>query len=904
MTLEVGSRLGPYEIAAKLGEGGMGEVFRARDTRLERDVAIKVLPSEFTKDSERLARFEREAKLLAQLQHPNIASIYGTEESGGVRALVLELVDGPTLAERLEQRPVPLDESLAIARQVAEALEEAHEKGIVHRDLKPQNIKASVDGKVKVLDFGLAKALDPTVSASGAPPTASPTLLNSPTLTAAGTQLGMILGTAAYMAPEQAKGKTVDRRADIWAFGVVLWEMLAGRSLFAGETVAETIGYVMTREPDLGALPPETPAALRDLVARCLVRDPRRRLQAIGDARIALEEISANPRGASPEPLAAPPAGLGAKLALAVAGGAALTLLALALLGRLGTGGAAGTSGDAATAPRRVEVLGISVTNSSSVAISPDGSMVVGYDTTPSRPALLRRSLDSWEVFRIPGTDSTFNPFFSPDGGSIGFFTGDEVCVLPLTSSTRRCVAPARGFASGSWGIGGTLVYSSDPGDGEPGLFRVALDGGEPVRLTTVDRSRGELAHVYPQVLPNGRDVLYSVVGSEANRVAALPLAGGPERSLVDNAVRGRYVRSGHLIYFDEARGRLTAVAFDLDRLAPTGAPVELGFELESTGDGIVSYDVSDNGTLVFALGGYFGEDFTIERVDRSGRMTTLVEERASWAQPRVSPDGRFVLLRRAAQPDCSLWLYDLERRSLSRLGSEGDYHNPEWLPEGDRFLISRQVHGERRKILVGSLGEGVDPREYVATDFGALARSVTPDERFVALTHDDRRDRNDILLADRETGAVRELLASRYDEDHPAFSPDGRLLAWASDDTGRSEVYVRPFPGPGAKIAVSTHGGTGPVWSRDGRELFYAEGSGMMRVAIERGARLVVGSPERLFERADFIWERQSNYDVLPDGSGFVMVRRGESTPTTSSLRLVFDWFAELERLAPTGKR
>ncbi|HSM12548.1 MAG TPA: protein kinase [Thermoanaerobaculia bacterium] len=901
----IGKKIGPYEITAKLGEGGMGEVWRATDARLRREVALKVLPEALTEDRERLARFEREAQVLAQLQHPNIASIYGMEESGTTRALVMELVEGPTLAERLAQGSLSLSESLSIARQIAEALEEAHEKGIVHRDLKPQNVKASIEGKVKVLDFGLAKALEPAVASSGAAVTASPTLLNSPTLTAVhGTELGVILGTAAYMAPEQAKGRAVDRRADIWAFGVVLWEMLTGQKLFAGETVAETIGYVMTREPDLGALPPETPAALRDLVARCLVRDPRRRLQAIGDARIVLEEVAAGPEGGPGEATAPAPARSGARLALAVAGGAALAVLALALLGRLGTDGAAGANGDAARAPRRVEALGISINDSSSVAISPDGTVVIGYDMTPSRPALLRRPLDSWEVLRIPGSEGSFNPFFSPDGGSIGFFTGDEVCVMPLTSSSRRCVASARGFASGSWGADGTLVYSNEPGDGEPGLFRVSLDGGEPVRLTTVDRSRGERAHVYPQVLPNARDVVYSVVGSQANRVAAVPLAGGPERTLVDSAVRGRYVRSGHLVYFDEARGRLTAVAFDLDRLAPAGAPGELGFELATTGDGIVSYDVSDNGTLVYALGGFFGEDFTIERVDRSGRMTTLLEERASWAQPRVSPDGRDVLLRRAAQPDCSLWLYDLDRKSLSRLGPEGDHHDPEWLPGGDRFLISRQVRGERREVLVGSLEQGLDPQEYVTTDFGALARSVTPDGRFVALTYDDRRDRNDILLADRETGEVRELLASRYDEDHPAFSPDGKLLAWASDDTGRSEVYVRPFPGPGAKIAVSTHGGTGPVWSRDGRELFYAEGNRMMRVAIERGARVAVSAPELVFESSEFVWERPGNYDVLPDGSGFVMVRRGETTPATSSLRLVFDWFTELERLAPAGTR
>lgn len=897
-----GDRVGVYEITATLGEGGMGAVFRATDTKLRRDVAIKVLPDAFTEDPERLARFEREAQLLAQLHHPNIASIFGVEESSGIRALVMELVEGATLADRLASGPLSIEESVAIARQIAEGLEEAHDKGIVHRDLKPQNIVITPEGKVKILDFGLAKALVDPVASSSDPVTASPTLLNSPTLTAMGTALGVVLGTAAYMAPEQATGKAVDRRADIWAFGVVLWEMLSGRKLFAADTVAETLGNVMTREPDLTALPRTTPAALRDLISRCLVRDRRRRLQAIGDARITLEEIAAGDDAPGIAGPAAPPTPRWLVAAAAVAGAAAV-IVVLALTGWLGGGSQSSPATTGATAPRRVEVLGISVTPSSSVAISPDGSEVMGYDMTPSRPALRRRTLDSYDVQNVPGSDGGFNPFYSPEGSSVAFFADNQICVLSLASSSRRCLAPAGGFASGSWGDDGTLVYSNEPGTEDPGLFIVSAEGGEPHRLTSIDRDSGERLHVYPQVLPGSHDIIFTIIGSQQKVIATVPVTGGPPRTLVTNAARGRVVRSGHLVYWDEPRGRLSAVAFDPTQLAITGPPVELGIDLAATGDAIVSYDVSDTGTLVYSLGGYFGEDFTVELVDRSGRMTTLVEERASWAQPRVSPDGRFILLRQAMQPDCSLWLFDRHRESLSRLDPEGDNHNPLWLPSGDRFLVSRESRGDFRKVLLGSLDGGFEPREFVPTEFGALAESVSPDLRFVALTYDNRRDRNDIFLCDRETGEAKPFLATEYDEDHPAFSPDGTLLAYAANDTGRSEVYVRPFPGPGAKFAISTHGGTGPVWSRDGRELFFGEGNKMMRVAVARGPRLSVTTPERLFESTEFVWERPRNYDVLPDGSGFIMIRRGLTTPAQSSVRVVFNWFTELERLAPTSK-
>jgi serine/threonine-protein kinase len=553
----------------------------------------------------------------------------------------------------------------------------------------------------------------------------------------------------------------------------------------------------------------------------------------------------------------------------------------------------------------RAEILGLSVVDSSNVAISPDGSEVIAYDMTPSKPALLRRTLDSFEVRTIPGSGDAFNPFYAPDGKAIGFFDGRQVCVLDLAGSSRRCLAEALGFAAGSWGRDGTIVFSSQPpaGGAAPGLWRVAATGGEARRLTTLDPGKAERAHAYPQILADGRHVLFTIIGVTQNTLASVPLEGGAIRAILPDAARGRVLPSGHLVFWDQPRGRLNAVRFDADRLAVAGKAAELGIELNTTGDTTVSYDVSDNGTLIYSLGGMFGGDFTVETVDRAGLRRPLVEEVASWGQPRVSPNGRELLLRRAAQPDCSLWLFDLDRRSLSRLGLDGDLHNPLWLADGERLLVSRDtVDSLHRRIFEQRIDGGGAPRTLVQADFSALAESVSPDGRFVALTHDSRRDRNDILIHDLRTGATTPFVATDRDEDYPAFSPDGGLIAYAADDSGRSEVYVRPFPGPGGRYPVSNHGGTGPVWSRDGRELFYAEGNRMMRVAIERVPRFAAGPPQLLFESPDFVWERPGNYDVLPDGSGFVMVRRGAGTPATATLRVVFDWFAELERLLPAG--
>jgi serine/threonine-protein kinase len=891
MTLRAGSQLGPFEILAKLGEGGMGEVWRARDSKLGREVALKVLPHSVSGDPDRLARFGREAHLLASLNHPHIAAIYGVEDSTQVKALVLELVEGATLGDRLTRGALSIDETLTVGRQLAEALEAAHEKGIIHRDLKPQNIKVTADGTVKVLDFGLAKALVSDAAASS-----SSVLMNSPTVT--GNTQGLILGTAAYMAPEQAQGRSVDRRADIWAFGVVLWECLTGKRLFGADTLAETLGHVMTRQPDPLQLPPSTPAVLREVIARCLVRDPRRRLQAIGDARVLLEEAADPSRAVV---AAAPPPPHPGRLLLPW--GIAVAAIAVAVW--LATWRPAGTPPAASATSVRTEIVGISTSDSSNVAISPDGRQVIAYDSTPAQPRLLRRSLDSFDIQPVPGTDSGFNPFFSPDGQALAFFANQQLCVLDPNAVSRRCIAAAPGFASGSWGSGGTIVYSAVPaGDNaHAGLWRVSAEGGEPTQLTTIDRAAGERRHVYPQVLPGGQRVLFTIVGEQQMSLAVVAIAGGTPQRVLGDAVRGRYVRSGHVVYYQYSGGRFSAVPFDLSRMTPTGPPVAFDLAASTTGDAIPAFEISDTGTLLYSSGAQFGQDFTVDRVDSGGRLSTLIAERGSWTQPRVSPDGRSVLLRRASQPDCSLWLLDLERRSLQRMPLTDDNHNPLWLPDGERFLSS-QVTGTRpeRRVLEVRLDGTTTPLALATSVPNVLAESVSPDGRYVALSRDGQRERNDILIADRQTGRTEPLLATDFDEDHPAFSPDGRFLAYAANDSGRSEVYVRPFPGPGAKYLISTEGGTGPIWSRDGHALFYAEGTKLMRVEISATPRFAAGEPRLVVQSSEIVWERARNYDVLPDGS-FIVVRRGNVTLGARTLRAVFNWFAELDRLAPAGR-
>jgi len=933
VTLAPGFRLGHYEIVAKLGAGGMGEVWRATDTRLGREVALKVLPVGFAADPERHARFEREARVLASLNHPHIAHLYalerlevgadsrqptartssahpGTSEaeatgSGhGPRAtghdverapralhvLVMELVEGEELTRLIARGPVAASDAVAIAAQIADALEAAHEKGIVHRDLKPANVKVRPDGAVKVLDFGLAKAWED--DAAGGDPAVSPTLTHQYT------RAGVVLGSAAYMAPEQARGKAVDRRADIWAFAVVLYEMLTGRLAFPGETVSDTIAALLARDPDWSALPASTPAPLRRLLRRCLEKDPRRRLRDIGDARLDLEDARSASTSGDP---GAPAPGTARRPSWRTAGAAALAGAALAGLAAIALW-PRGVAQEKRV--RRFEISGGTFNEVANAAISPDGQVIAMRGDTLGGKLLIRR-LDDFEARPLGSSPRAVNPFFSPDSASVAFFGPDGLVRTTIAGGALQRICEAAVYGSGAWGPDGTIVFAGGLVDGTAfqGLMRVSADGGTPQVLTTPDTAAGERRHAWPIFLPGGDTVLYTALLGEGLRIDAVSVATGKRLGTVTTGAHPRYAASGHLLFWDGRETNLLAARFDAAALRLTGPKISVMPGLPAFSDGRLAYDVSSNGTLIFGTAQLAMDAFRVVWVDRGGRETPLLDEPASWTQPRLSPDGRALLLRRAASPNCTLWMLDLERRTLSRFTTAGDAHDPIWSPDGRWVVYSlagTASHGIVRQAADGSgtlevLAESVEHR--------LLARAFTPDGKaLVVATSDLAAHGADLaLLALDGSRTMTPLVATQFQEDFPAFSPDGRFLAYTSDQSGQREVYVRPYPHPGGVVQVSNHGGTAPLWSHDGRELFYAQDDSLMRVAVDTRAELRVGAPERQLG-GNFVWARPNNFDQTRGGDRFVMVRRpGEASPVPT-LKVVLDWWQELDVLAPPG--
>jgi serine/threonine-protein kinase len=899
----IGSRLGPYEITAKLGEGGMGEVYRARDSKLEREVAIKVLPAAFSEDPERLARFEREARLLAQLHHPHVASVFGLEESEGVSALVMELVEGPTLAGRLTRGPLPLQEALAIAFQIAEALEAAHEKGIVHRDLKPQNIKAPEDGPVKVLDFGLAKALDPVAAASGAQSASQ--LAASPTLTLGATVQGVLLGTAAYMAPEQAKGGAIDKRADIWAFGVVLWEMLTGKRLFEGDSAAETLAGVLKSEIDLDALPTEAPPAIRRLLRQCLERQPRNRLHDIADARIVLEEAL---DGGAPDE--APAAGLEPVarsrrrlhvlwLCALVVASAGAALLARRIAG----------PGEASRAPRRLAIQlppeqELGVGGNSLFVFSPDGESLAFAGGVEGRRMLLVRPLSEREATPVPGTDDGEAPFFSPDGSWIGFIQRGQLMKVPVEGGRPVRVAEARGAGGATWLADGSIVVAPIYSDG---LFRVSPDGGEPERLTTPDRADGVLGHWWPEQVPGGSWVLFTAFRTpvDSSRVGAVHLGTGEIRWLVDGGFFGRYSPSGHLLY---ARGqRLYALPFDPGSATLTGPAkaVLADLAVEQTG-GFAFLAVSPQGTLAYAAESVAHPPSELVWLDRAGRAAPALGERRRFLSVALSPDDRQAALTVHGESR-DLWTLALERRTLSRLTTGDDTEfGAVFAPDGRElvYVVDRPPF-ELHRIGAGSPDTG-RPLWDEPAERDTTAPAISPDGRFVVYGLAEEGTGENLYARPLDgSEPPRPVRAGRGAESHATFSPDGRWIAYESDDTGRLEIYAEPFPGPGERIQLTADGGREPFWARNG-EIFYRRDNELRALMTRSGGRLELDAPATLF-----------SYPLLPYASGGVPSRTyavtadgrrilGITVPEASRPRqidVVTDWAAELARQVPEGE-
>ena len=889
MTPAVGALLGAYEITAKLGEGGMGEVWRATDSRLRREVAIKVLGVAFTADRERLARFEREAQTLAALNHPNIAAIYGLEESNGTRALVMELVEGEDLSARIARGPLPVDEALAIARQIAEALEAAHEQGIVHRDLKPANIKVRPDGTVKVLDFGLAKAMEPALSpASGA------ALAHSPTLTAAhGTALGVILGTAAYMAPEQARGGAVDKRADIWAFGVVLFEMLAGRSLFAADSVAETLARVLERQVDLASLPPSVPPAVRSLLRRCLERNPRNRLRDIGDARLALAEAIAAPE---PAVAATPLAPAGARAGWRRSVPWALATLSLAVAAwALWRAPRAAVASDAAGGLVRLELSlppGVDLVTRvpAGLAVSPDGRMIAMIGFREGQRRIYVRRLDDAGATEIKGSSGVNALTFSPDGRSVAFVPGGSRVVRVTLADQQSTVLATCADLRNSLAWSERWIYYLCAGE----LWRVPAAGGEPAQLTRLDAARHEVLHTDPVELPGGSILLFANLTDDVatSRVESLALAGGARAVVVENASTPVVSPTGHLLF--ERDGAVWAMAFDPARAAVSGAATQVLPEssLASPLYGSLPYRLSPTGTLV-TMPREFDEKRVVA-VTRDGGERALDLPPGAYGVPRVSRDGRRLLLEGSRTVE----VLDVERGTRTRIavGTFGTSFAT-WDLDSRRILLRRQTVPSW--VAADGSGRGGALPGATINDYPA-APGPEPDTMLtVRIAPETAGD----ILVTSITGASPErvILATPAYEGAPQLSPDGRWLVYQSNESGEPEIYVRAYPALERAWQVSEGGGAQTRWSRDGREIYYRGGGRLFAASFDGGsAEPRLGRPTALFaDEYDFgPGITTPNYDVTPDGR-FVFLRR---TPSSGRLDVVLDWLPELERLIAAG--
>ena len=900
MALQVGSRIAHYDVTALIGEGGMGQVYQATDTKLNRQVALKILPEAFAADPDRLARFQREAQVLASLNHPNIAQIHGIEEEEGTRALVLELVEGPTLADRISKGPIPVDEALPIAKQIAEALEAAHEAGVIHRDLKPANIKVREDGTVKVLDFGLAKALDPN-------PTGDPS--QSPTLTAAATQMGVIMGTAAYMSPEQASGSPVDKRADIWSFGVVLFEMLTGQRIFAGETVSHVLGAVLQVEPTWDALPTTTPQPLRRLLRRCLEKGQKRRLRDVGEAVAHLEEAAA-PSSVEPSvvPAVAPRTG-GWRRAVPFVGALIVTSLLTGLAVWIVMQPEPPRIARFAISPDDAPSLFIAQT-SPDVAISPDGEHIAYLTGSVGLGAerLHVRPLDQLESETLVAEGELNSPFFAPDGESVGFYDRSvqppvlkRVSVLGGPPAT---ICELQGDLRGaSWGADGTIVFAS--AELASGVWSVAAVGGEPEQLTTPDTSAGEVDHYWPEVLPGGEAVLFSVLRTsvEDSEIAVLSLTTGEQKAVIRGGAFPRYSPTGHLVY--GVQGNLWAVRFDLSRLETVGDAVPVQEGVLTKGFGTTNFGVSQNGSLVYVPGvAGPGGGRTLVWVDRQGREESVAGfPTGDYRNPGISPDGQYVTF----DDGQDVWTFDFTRQTMTRITTapEVDSH-PLWTTDGQQIIFS-SLRDEGGAGLYARVADGTGDAEQLTQETGPAQPTGWGPEGVTGVFHAPGNARDIGTFSLDGSGEPEMLIDSEFNEAWSVVSPNGRWIAYSSNPTGALEVYVERFPELGERRQISTGGGDFPRWSPDGDELFYRSGGATFQVwavSVGSGDDLSPGIPELLFESAAYLNQGGNRMYDVASGDRFLISALASAVPEgppDSHLVLVQNWFEELKRLVPT---
>ena len=892
MSLSAGARLGSYEIVSPLGAGGMGEVYRARDTKLNRDVAIKVLPETFGADPERLARFAREAQTLASLNHPNIAHIYGVEDSGAVHALVMELVDGEDLAQRLARGSIPLDDALPIARQIADALEAAHDQGIVHRDLKPANIKVRPDGAVKVLDFGLAKAMD-----AGPDAGSSAHVANSPTFTAHATQMGMILGTAAYMAPEQARGKAVDRRADIWAFGAVLYEMLTGKRAFEGEEISDVLASVLKSDPAWTAIPVDAPPSIRRLLRRCLEKDPRKRLSAIGDARFDLDEQAVVDSAATAGLPGRSRRGWSASLWAALAGALVTILLGGALLWTRQT----------PSGPRRPTRLSILAPagatplypDSTGVAISPDGTKVafVTGNVVQSDAQLWVRSLDTLDPHRIDINGSVQLPFWSPDSRRIGFFTDDKLETVDAAGGRAQvlCDAPSGGRGA-VWTPANDIIFAPDVNGP---LYRVSADGGTPTPVTTLDASRKESGHRFPTILPDGDHFLYAVLPGHNGLfdIVAGSIADPKARTVIGSMETAPvYANPGWLLFMRQ--GVLSAQRFDANALKLVGQPVSLNDAPSAILDPRFSYtsgrpvSVTSNGTLAYFS--YPSNNTSAVWLDATGQPTgTLGVPPGHYDDVAISPDGTHAVLVRSLSPSQSdLWLTDLTRGGAVPLTTgHGRNDSPVWSPDDSRIIFDSDRDGPD-DLYIKDLNNPSPERLFRRSSvLFQNPESWSPDGQSIVMTLVDAVTQQDVWVLDAGGRELTPVVNGPAKDASGRVSPDGRLLLYTSTETGRAQLYINSFPHPGLRVQASSDGAIEGWWSPDTRQIVYVSEDfrTLWRVDVQPGSPLRVGAPVKIAALPPHL----DSLDAMPDRHRFLALtpeRSGEG-----SITIVQNWLTAL---------
>jgi len=874
--IEPGRKLGPYEIVAPLAAGGMGKLFKARDTRLDRTVAVKVLPEALVENPDVRERFQREARAISKVSHPRICALYDVGVEDGIDYLILEYIEGETLEQRLSRGPLPRELALEYGAQMAEGLDAAHRAGIAHRDLKPSNVMLTKAG-VKVLDFGLAKRIDGALGSESA---------DAPTEARDLTREHAIVGTLQYMAPEQLERKPVDARADLFALGAILCEMLTAEKAFRGESGASLIASILQSPPP--ALP-DQPAALVRTIERCLAKDPGDRWQTAKDLGEELRWIAAVQEKSKP-PTTRRPLWIAGALAGALAAGALVGMTwrremqPAGLAARLSVTLPTGTVTPAGGVP---------------FAISPDGRRLVFATAFGDR--LQVRDIDNFQVRPLMGTELGRSPFFSPDGEWVAFLLirGQMLKKVSLAGGVPQTICRVEGEPSGAWGPDGTIVFDSS----SSGLFRVSSDGGEPEPLTTPDRARGEVSHRWPQFLPDGR-VLFTAIAGEERHTAVVSLRTKETTILLEGVGGARYVPTGHLVYAQS--GEIFALPFDLDEGADPGSPVRLESGISTSEVRGPLFAVSEAGFLAYVPG---GADLGINEmvwVDRSGRATPLSEDEARYEYPQISPDGkRIAVALHSEAGNHDVWIFDVERRTRTRLTFEGDNSIPFWTADGTAVTFESSRADLLPRRILRQLVDGSGAPEALAFVLPGMNLGVwSPDGESFAFHSTGTGTGDDIWLA-RGEDEPRPVLHSSFNEMSPRFSPDGRFLAYVSDESGRNEIYVRPFPALDAKHLVSNGGGIGPVWSRDGREIFYRneDGNRMMAASVETEGGFHPGTPQLLFEGS---YERRypghPGFDVTADGR-FVMVRSRRDTTEPNEIRIVLDWFEELRRRAPPDR-